>query len=74
MTEHDWGIWADTPDTLGWFGFAAGDIFVPMRFSEDEAKERAAHAGPGWSARIVPQNERETPWNEGEFKKMMRQV
>lgn len=74
MTEHEWGIWIDTPETLGWFGFAAGSIFVPMRFSEDEAKERAALGVPGWVPRIVPSEERELPWNEAEHKKRMRRA
>jgi hypothetical protein len=72
VTEHEWGLWVDTPDTLGWFGFAAGQIFIPMRFPEDEVKERAAASGPGWTPRIVPEDERELPWNEAEHRKRMR--
>jgi hypothetical protein len=70
--DYDWGLWVDTPDTLGWFGFAAGAIFIPMRFPEGEAKDRAAGAGPGWLPKIVPPEQRELPWNEAEAKKRAR--
>lgn len=70
--SNDWGLWFDTAEEIGWFGFATSKEFRPMLFNEQEARERAAKSG--MEARVVPESERVLPWNETEWNKRFRRV
>lgn len=64
---NQWGIWmSNASGYTGWLGIAAGGRFVPILFDESEARSRAAHFSA--EARIVPENERDTEWNERVWK------
>lgn len=68
-----YGIWVEDPGFwTGWIGFAAGDVFVPMSFDEDEAAYRAnRYLGSRPQARVSLRSNppAELPWNEGEWKR-----
>jgi hypothetical protein len=66
---NEWGIWTKYPSgKFWWFGLAAGDRFVPFRFSEAEAIERAARSSS--EARIVPVEEYQVAWNKQIWKEL----
>lgn len=69
MSESYWGVWHEEPGVwTGWFGFAAGGVFIPTRFAKEEAETRAA-LSPFTEARIIPEDQREILWNEDAWRK-----
>jgi hypothetical protein len=71
MTKY--GLWVEHPGVWkGWLGFAAGDVFVPLAFDEDEACYRAARymdARPMAMVSLRSDPPDELPWNEAEWKR-----